>query len=126
MAWQGYRAVSPDDQYRLKFQGVCSQRNPDVSKDGYSFLRIKIPFGQVKPTQLSCLAELAEKYGRGWGHLTTRQGLEIHSVRLEDVPLIFDKLKEAGLTTKASCGDTIRNVVTCEHVGEVTGQTGEG
>lgn len=126
MAWQGYRAVSPEDQYRLKFQGICSQRNPDVAKDGYYFLRIKIPFGQVKPAQLSCLAELAERYGRGLGHLTTRLGLEIHSVRLEDVPVIFDRLKEVGLTTKASCGDTIRNVVTCEHVGEPANQAGEG
>lgn len=119
MAWQGYRAVSPDDQYRLKTLGVCSQRQtPQLHQgDGRYMLRIKIPFGQVRPAQLVCLAELAEQYGRGWGHLTTRQGLELHSVRLEDIPTIFEKMEAVGLTTKAACGDTIRNVVTCEHTG---------
>lgn len=119
IAWQGYRAVSPDDQYRLKTLGVCGQRQMPQQPEGRFMLRIKIPFGQVRPAQLVCLAELAEQYGRGWGHLTTRQGLELHSVKLEDVPTIFEKLEKVGLTTKAACGDTIRNVVTCEHTGQV-------
>ncbi|HEX2909188.1 MAG TPA: nitrite/sulfite reductase [Chloroflexia bacterium] len=118
LAWQGYRALNSDDLYRLKFQGVCSQRAGQSGAEGVFFLRIKIPYGQVRPTQLKMLAHLAAEYGRGWGHLTTRHGLELHSVKLEDVPAIFDKLAEVGLTTKASCGDTIRNVVTCAHVGD--------
>ena len=116
VARQGYKAVSPDDFYRLKTKGVCSQRNPQA--EGHFFLRIKVPFGLVRPAQLATLADLAEQYGRGWGHLTTRQGIELHSVNLEDVPAIFEQLEGVGLTTKAACGDTIRNVVTCNHTGQ--------
>lgn len=116
IAWQGYGAVKPDDFYRLKTLGVCGQRN--AVGETYFFLRVKVPFGQVKPVQLQTLADLTERYGRGWGHLTTRQGIEIHSVQLEDIPTIFAELEKVGLTTKASCGDTIRNVVTCAHTGE--------
>lgn len=116
VAWQGYNAVKPDDFYRLKTLGVCGQRN--AVGESHFFLRVKVPFGQVKPTQLQTLADLTERYGRGWGHLTTRQGIELHSVQLEAVPTIFAELEKVGLTTKASCGDTIRNVVTCAHTGE--------
>jgi sulfite reductase beta subunit-like hemoprotein len=116
VAHDGYAGVKPDDHYRLKTLGVCGQRN--AVGETYFFLRIKVPFGQVRPAQLIALASLAQKYGRGWGHLTTRQGIELHSVSLEDVPVIFAQLEQVGLTTKASCGDTIRNVVTCAHVGD--------
>ena len=117
LAARGYSGVSPDDHYRLKTAGVCGQRQSGPGA-GQFMLRVKIPYGQVRPAQLNCLAALAENYGRGWGHLTTRQGLELHSVQLEDVPAIFEQLAEVGLTTKAACGDTIRNVVTCAHTGQ--------
>ncbi|MEW6325049.1 MAG: FAD-dependent oxidoreductase [Nitrospirota bacterium] len=107
---QGVLALTEDDFYRLKTYGVCSQKHP-----GYFMLRIRIPGGRVTARQLTVLAELADTHGRGWGHLTTRQNLELHWVRLEEVPAIWERLETIGLSTRSACGHTLRNVMACPH-----------
>jgi sulfite reductase beta subunit-like hemoprotein len=109
---EGYRAVAPDDHYRLKTLGICGQKG-----EGHFMLRIKVPGGLTSGAQLDVLGDLAERFAGGVAHLTTRQGVELHSVRIEEVPEIFAGLASVGLTTKASCGDTIRNVVGCAQAG---------
>ncbi|HLB01563.1 MAG TPA: FAD-dependent oxidoreductase [Nitrospiria bacterium] len=109
---RGVMALTEDDYYRLKTYGVCSQKHP-----GYFMLRIRIPGGRVTARQLIHLSELAEIHGRGWGHLTTRQDLEFHWVRVEEVPEIWEKLEAIGLSTRSACGHTMRNVVACPHSG---------
>ena len=49
-------------------------------------LRVKIPYGGVTPEQLDLFAHLADEYSRGWGHITTRQNIQVHFVPLERVP----------------------------------------
>lgn len=107
---EGTRALSPEDYYRLKTYGICSQKHP-----GYFMLRIRIPGGAVTHTQLMGLADLAETHGRGWGHLTVRQDLELHWVRVEDALDIFEQLESIGLSTRSACGHTLRNVMACPH-----------
>lgn len=107
---EGTRALSPEDYYRLKTYGICSQKHP-----GYFMLRIRIPGGVVTATQLLHLAGLAETHGRGWGHLTVRQDLELHWVRVEDALDIFKTLEAIGLSTRSACGHTLRNVMACPH-----------
>jgi nitrite reductase (NADH) large subunit len=109
---KGVMALTEDDYYRLKTYGVCSQKHP-----GYFMLRIRIPGGRVTANQLSHLADLAETHGRGSGHLTTRQNLELHWVRVEEVPEIWEKLEGIGLSTRSACGHTMRNVMACPHSG---------
>lgn len=109
---RGAPALSADDYYRLKTYGVCSQKHP-----GYFMVRIRIPGGRLTAKQLDRLADLADTHGRGWGHLTTRQDLELHWVRVEEVPDIFAKLEEVGITTRSACGHTMRNVMACSHAG---------
>lgn len=106
----GVLALTEDDYYRLKTYGVCSQKHP-----GYFMLRIRIPGGQVTAQQLLILAERVDIHGRGWGHLTTRQDLELHWVHLEEVPEIWEKLEAIGLSTRSACGHTLRNVMACPH-----------
>jgi nitrite reductase (NADH) large subunit len=107
---EGTRALSPEDYYRLKTYGICSQKHP-----GYFMLRIRIPGGAVTHTQLTGLADLADTHGRGWGHLTVRQDLELHWVRVEDALDIFKTLEAIGLSTRSACGHTLRNVMACPH-----------
>ncbi len=107
---EGTRALSSEDYYRLKTYGVCSQKHP-----GYFMLRIRIPGGEVTARQLARLSELAETHGRGSGHLTVRQDLELHWVRVEEVPQIWERLEEVGLSTRSACGHTLRNVTACHH-----------
>jgi len=106
----GVRALSDDDYYRLKTYGVCSQKHPE-----YFMMRIRIPGGRVTAEQLDCLAELAKYYGRSWGHLTTRQDMELHWVRIEKVQEIWEQLEAVGLTSRSACGHTLRNVMACPH-----------
>lgn len=109
---EGTRALSHDDYYRLKTYGICSQKHP-----GYFMLRIRIPGGRITAQQLTHLAELADSHGRGWAHLTTRQDLELHWVRVEEVPEIWERLEGIGLSTRSACGHTMRNVTACPHSG---------
>jgi nitrite reductase (NADH) large subunit len=106
----GTRALAPEDYYRLKTYGFCTQKHP-----GYFMLRIRIPGGKVSSRQLNVLADLAEVQGRGAAHLTVRQSLELHWVRVEEALDIFQKLEEIGLTTRSACGHTLRNVTACSH-----------
>ncbi|MCI0526806.1 MAG: FAD-dependent oxidoreductase [Nitrospira sp.] len=106
----GVMALTEDDYYRLKTYGVCSQKHP-----GYFMVRIRIPGGKVTARQLIHLAELADIHGRGWGHLTSRQDLELHWVRVEEVLDIWESLKAIGLSSRSACGHTLRNVMACSH-----------
>ncbi|MGB3942492.1 MAG: FAD-dependent oxidoreductase [Candidatus Manganitrophaceae bacterium] len=106
----GTRGLAPEDYYRLKTYGICSQKHP-----GYFMLRVRVPGGVVTAKQLSGLADLAETHGRGWGHLTVRQSLELHWVRVEESLEIFEKLEKLGLSTRSACGHTLRNVTACPH-----------
>jgi sulfite reductase beta subunit-like hemoprotein/bacterioferritin-associated ferredoxin len=106
----GVRSLSDDDYYRLKTYGVCIQKHAE-----FFMMRIRIPGGRVNAVQLDCLAEVAKAFGRGWGHLTTRQGMELHWVRVEEIQEIWELLEPAGLTTRSACGHTLRNVMACPH-----------
>jgi len=55
--------------------------------------------------QLQTLGNLSIRCARNTGDVTTRQGLQLHYVRIEDVPAIFDELTRVGLTTTGACGD---------------------
>jgi len=107
---EGARAIKTEDLYRLKTYGICTQKHA-----GYSMLRIRIPGGIVTSEQVRGLAALAEVHGRGQIHLSVRQALELHWVRLEEAEDIFAKLNGIGLTSRSACGHTLRNVTACTH-----------
>ncbi len=117
LALDGFAAISEEDRYRLKTQGVCAQRQV-----GVFMLRIRIPGGKATPAQLRRAADLADAYGHASLHVTTRSGLELHHVAIESVPAVWAGLTEVGLTTKGACGDTIRNVIACAHAGTYAGE----
>jgi sulfite reductase beta subunit-like hemoprotein len=117
LAADGFASISDDDRYRLKTQGVCAQRGV-----GVFMLRIRVPGGKATPAQVRRAADLAERYAHPQLHVTTRGGLEIHHARIEDVTTIQAGLEAVGLTTKGTCGDTIRNVIACAHSGTYAGE----
>jgi sulfite reductase beta subunit-like hemoprotein len=110
LAADGFASISDDDRYRLKTQGVCAQRTA-----GVFMLRIRVPGGRAEAAQVREVAALSERYGHEMIHVTSRAGLEIHSVAIENVTKVFDALAAVRLTTKGTCGDTIRNVISCAH-----------
>jgi sulfite reductase beta subunit-like hemoprotein len=98
--------------FRLN-NGIYGQRQGGHNQ----MVRIKVPYGSIRPEQLDRLADIADRYSRGWGHLTTRQNVQFHFVQLEQVPAMLRELAEVGLTTREACGDTVRNVMGCHLAG---------
>jgi sulfite reductase (ferredoxin) len=98
--------------FRLN-NGIYGQRQGGHNQ----MVRIKFPYGSVTAPQLELLADVSERYSRGWGHLTTRQNVQFHYVQLERVPDLMRELAEVGLTTREACGDTVRNVMGCHLAG---------
>ena len=102
--------------FRLQY-GIYGQRQP-----GVQMVRIKIPFGGLTANQLRRIAEIADHYTTGVGHVTTRQDIQLHFAMLPDVPTIMRKLAEVGLTTREACANTVRNVTACHLAGVCQGE----
>jgi len=83
----------------------------------HQMVRVKVPYGSIRPEQLEMLAHIAETHSRGWGHITTRQNVQFHFVSMDQVPTVMRKLGAVGLTTREACGDTIRNIQGCHLAG---------
>ncbi|MCG0238776.1 MAG: precorrin-3B synthase [Firmicutes bacterium] len=80
-------------------------------------MRIRIPGGQLFAHQLHTIADLADRYGQGVADVTDRQNIQLHHIRIEDVPDIFAALHRVGLTTMGACGDNTRNITSCPLAG---------
>src|SRR6266540_739253 len=86
-------------------------------QDGVQMLRVKVPQGLVSADQLRALADVAARFSRGFGHVTTRQNFQVHFLRPADVEPALRRLAAAGLTTVGAGGNAVRNVVTCPLAG---------
>jgi sulfite reductase beta subunit-like hemoprotein len=106
--------ISPDKwrQFRL-VRGTYGQRQAEDAQ----MLRVKIPQGVLSADQLGALADVGQQYSRGFGHITTRQNLQFHFVKLHDIELAMRRLAEAGLTTREACGNSVRNITACPFAG---------
>ncbi|NLI91500.1 MAG: 4Fe-4S binding protein [Peptococcaceae bacterium] len=96
------------DYKELKKGGFMRQ----VQKDRFS-LRLRIVGGQIRAEQLQKVTEIAEKYGQGYIHMTSRQGIEIPFVKLQDIDAVKKELSEVGLQPGA-CGPRVRTITACQ------------
>ncbi len=94
-------------------RGTYGQRQSDDAQ----MIRVKIPQGILTGEQLRALAEVAEQYSRGFGHITTRQNVQFHFVKLDEVEPAMRRLAAAGLTTREACGNSVRNITACQFAG---------
>src|SRR6476646_8295876 len=111
-----YLAGDLDDEVFRVFRlnnGIYGQRQGGHNQ----MVRCKVPYGSIEPDQLEMMADVADEFSRGWGHITTRQNIQFHSVDLEQVPAVLRDLASVGLTTREACGDTVRNVQGCHLAG---------
>jgi sulfite reductase beta subunit-like hemoprotein len=93
--------------FRLK-HGIYGQRQA-----GVQMVRCKIPGGLATAGQMEQLGRIAEEFGGGRGHITTRQNVQYHFVPLARVADLMHLLADAGLTNREACYNTVRNVTTC-------------
>jgi len=123
----GFDSITPEwrNTY-LRFWGVYTQGDGAGVTGGkggeglavpYFMVRIRIPNGLLLSHQARTIADIAEDYGRGLVDITVRQNIQLHWVRIEDLPNLFERLWRAGLTTVGACGDDTRTVTGCPVAG---------
>ncbi len=123
-AHRGFASIDPADlRGRFRWYGLYTQRRPGIDggrtavlepeelEDEYFMLRIRIDSGQLDLAQLRAVAHVSERYGRDTADLTDRQNVQLHWVRVEDVPAIWRELEGVGLSTTEACGDSPRVIL---------------
>jgi ferredoxin-nitrite reductase len=109
----------PGEVERLKWVGIYPQ-----NQGGNAFMiRIKVPGGVLSAEQAQVIGKIAidfangpisnPHFGNNFLDLTTRQDVQMHWIKMEDVPEIWRRLEEVGMTTVQACGDSARNVLCC-------------
>ncbi|MBA2388683.1 MAG: nitrite/sulfite reductase [Geodermatophilaceae bacterium] len=129
-ARNGFDSIDPADlRGRFRWMGLYTQRaqgipggrtavlEPEQLEDRYFMLRIRIDGGQLSPAQLQVVAGIATEFGRDVADVTDRQNVQLHWIRIEDVPEIWRRLEAVGLSTTEACGDTPRVVLGCPLAG---------
>ncbi|GAB3682940.1 ferredoxin--nitrite reductase [Salinarchaeum chitinilyticum] len=128
-AEEGYDSIPEDERdewfSRFKFWGLFHHRD---GQEGYFMLRLTNCGGVLEPGALHAIGEVARDYadgpvenpefGRSWIDLTTRQSIQLHWLRLEDIPEIWEKLEAAGVSSRSAGGDTMRNISGCPLAGK--------
>src|SRR3954467_6222498 len=105
--------ITPDEWRRFRLlRGTYGQRQDDVQ-----MLRIKLPQRSVTGPPMRALADVASRYSRGFCHITTRQNIQYHFVKLPDAERAMRELAEQGLTTREACGNSVRNITGCPYTG---------
>lgn len=97
--------------------GVLGGAKGEGRSAPFFMARIRLTNGIVNSHQLRAIAGVAEKYARGTADITVRQNIQLHWIRIEDLPNVLDTLWSAGLTTMGSCGDDTRNITGCPLAG---------
>ncbi len=124
--WDSIPAEERDAWFsRFKFWGVFHHRS---GQESYFMMRLTNCGGVLEPGQLRAIGEVARDYASGpvanpewgdaWIDLTTRQSVQLHWLKLEDVPAIWDRLEAEGITTRSAGGDTMRNISGCPVAGK--------
>jgi len=102
----GNEAPKPDDNFRWRFFGLfyCAPTQKNY------MCRLRIPNGILKAWQFEGIADLAETYGGGYAHVTTRANLQIREIEPKNTVLMVEAIQDLGLCTRGSGADNIRNV----------------
>jgi sulfite reductase (ferredoxin) len=122
----GFAGIDPGDmRSRFRWFGLYTQRRqgipggrtailePEELEDEYFMLRVRIDGGALTSDQLAAIAEVSTTYGRDVADITDRQNIQLHWIRIEDVPTIWEKLDAVGLGSTEACGDTPRVMLAC-------------
>ncbi|MGI5327746.1 nitrite/sulfite reductase [Actinomadura nitritigenes] len=126
----GFDSIDPADlRGRFRWMGLYTQRKPGIDggktgaledeelEDEYFMMRVRIDGGQLSGPQLRTIADISTRYARGTADITDRQNVQLHWVRIEDVPAIWEALEAVGLHTMEACGDVPRTIIGCPLAG---------
>src|SRR5208283_1655361 len=97
--------------------GVTGGKGGEGRAVPFFMVRIRIPNGLLTSRQLHAIADLSDRHGNGVADITVRQNIQLHWVRIESLPEVFDQLHAVGLGTTGACGDVTRNITGCPLAG---------
>jgi sulfite reductase (ferredoxin) len=123
-AHTGFASIDPQDlRGRFRWWGLYTQRKagidggrtavlePHELEDEYFMLRVRIDGGELNLAQLRAIAGISTEFGRDSADITDRQNIQLHWIRIEDMPEIWRRLDAVGLQTTEACGDCPRVVL---------------
>ncbi|NLH70520.1 MAG: nitrite/sulfite reductase [Brooklawnia sp.] len=123
-ARDGFASIPADDLHgRMRWWGLYTQRKqgidggrtanmtPDELSDEYFMMRVRIDGGALTLAQLRTVAQISVEFARDTADISDRQNIQLHWVRIEDVPQIWQRLEAVGLQTTEACGDTPRVIL---------------
>ncbi|HYI56337.1 MAG TPA: nitrite/sulfite reductase, partial [Microlunatus sp.] len=107
----GFASIDPGDlRGRFRWYGLYTQRKPGIDggktatlephelDDDYFMLRVRCDGGALSLEQLRVISQISVEFGRGTADITDRQNIQLHWIRIEDVPEIWRRLEAAGLS----------------------------
>lgn len=123
-AKEGFDSIDGTDLHgRFRWWGLYTQRKPGIDggktatlephelEDKYFMLRVRIDGGALTTEQLRIIGQISVDFARGSADLTDRQNIQLHWIRVEDVPEIWRRLESVGLSTTEACGDVPRVIL---------------
>jgi sulfite reductase (ferredoxin) len=126
----GFRSIGKQDlRTRMRWWGLYTQRKqgvpaertgsaePEDLEDEFFMMRIRIDGGQMSADQVRAIAWASERFGRDVADVTDRQNVQLHWIRIDDVPAIWERIESVGLSTQEACGDTPRVILGCPLAG---------
>ncbi len=129
-AKHGFRSIDPATlRSRMRWWGLYTQRKQGIPggltataepwelEDEFFMMRIRVDGGALTSEQLRAIAWVSERHGRDVADVTDRQNIQLHWIRIEDVPAIWERIEGVGLTSVEACGDTPRTILGCPLAG---------
>nr|WP_238579381.1 nitrite/sulfite reductase [Demequina lutea] len=120
----GFWSIPPGDlRGRMRWWGLYTQRRPGIDggrtaqleshqlDDEFFMLRVRSDGGQLSVKQARMIADVSRDFGRNTADVSDRQNIQLHWIRIEDVPEIFRRVEDAGLFTTEACGDAPRVIL---------------
>ena len=108
---------------RLRWWGLYTQRRPGIDggktatlepeelEDEFFMMRVRSDGGRLSLEQLRTVATISTQFGRDTADISDRQNIQLHWIRIEDVPEIWRRLESVGLSTAEACGDVPRVIL---------------
>lgn len=113
-AREGFASIPEEDLgVRFRAWGLYTQgdgRGTRGEEQPFFMMRVRTPNGLLTSAMVRTIANLSDRYARSSIDITNRQNFQLHWLRIEDVPTVWDELERVGWTSMGSCGDNTRTV----------------
>lgn len=120
----GFASIPREDLTgRMRWWGLYTQRKPGIDggktatlepeelEDEYFMMRVRSDGGRLTLEQLRTIATISTEFARDTADISDRQNIQLHWIRIEDVPEIWRRLESVGLSTAEACGDVPRVIL---------------